>query len=940
MTCKILRSVVLLLVCLALSVPYRASGTHLMGGELTYVHDGSTSGANFYNIKLIVYRYCDSTINPAPLDPSMYLGVYIDGSSGALDWYSTESLILINSTFVTSGNGNIGCTFSASACIERGEYEVSILLPDNSTGYHLMVERCCRNGNIMNLDNPGSAGMAFYGFIPSGVINSSPQITDISIPYLCTGDTVSVINNAFDPDGDSLSYSFVVPYNGYSGPPNPVPDPFLDNNPYFLPIPEIVYAPGYNLSNVFGAGGYAAIDPISGLTNYFIPNQGFYVAAIEIREYRNGVLLSTIRRDLQFITIPCTPNLVPNYTSPGATTVLTVDEGQTLCYDITFSDADGDSLFLVASGPLLDTAVVNPAGSIQDANGDSVVTSQFCWTPVCGTASTVPYQFFVTVTDNGCPAKISNEIFSVYVTTGPASQVATVAIQQPPGIICQGSDATFIANGTNQGTNPQFEWQVNGIPAGTNSPTFTAPGIVNGDIITVTMISNALCLNNDTAFSPPYAAVISSQPSAQVNITSNPSTTLCPQQICLFSANVLNGGAAPSYQWNLNGNLTGTNNFQFTAANPSGIMTVFVTVTPTTGCPPENSDTIFFNIVPLLVPAVNLSASVIDSVCPLQQVVFTANANNTGNPPVYSWFVNGILTGDTTSTITLPSINEGDEVYVTVTSDYECLTPDIGVSVPLDYHIFPQLTANLTDGPLILCEGESVALEMDAQGGKRNTYQYNWGAAGTSGAATEFTPDVTGFYVVSVDDACYDPVSDSIFIEVLPLPETQFTWEPYKPTIFLPHVKFTDQSVGAVSWYWSLDNTTLSDLQHPEHDYNKSGIYIVSLITTNQFGCTDTLVKLLEVDEYITAYMPNSFTPNGDGRNDEFGLVGESTGGYSMRIFNRWGGEVFRSDSGYERWNGKDAEGRLLPDGIYIYNFVITNDTSKKPYTGTVTLIR
>lgn len=911
-----------------------------MGGELTYMHDGSTSGADFYKVKLIVYRYCDSTINPAPLDASMFLGIYTEVGPGILDWYSTESLTLVNSTFVTS-NGNAGCSFTASACIERGEYEASILLPNNFGGYHLVVERCCRNGNIVNILNPGSAGMTFYGFIPGGVINSSPQITDVSVPYLCAGDTVSIINNAYDPDGDSLAYSFVIPYNGYSGPPNPVPDPLLDNNPYGVPIPEISYATGYSAANFLGAGSYAFIDPISGLTNYLIPTQGFYVAAIEIREYRNGILLSTIRRDLQFITIPCLPNSVPNYISGGGTPVYTVGEGQTLCFDISFSDADGDSLFLTASGPLLDPAVVNPPGTIADVNGDSTVTTEFCWTPICGMSRPVPYQFFVTVTDNGCPAKTTNEIFSVYVTSGPASQTALVDIEQtPPGIICQGSEITLTADPVNPGSAPQYFWEINGVPAGTNDPVLTASNLSNGDVVTVMMVSNATCLLNDTAYSPPFVVVINSQPAPLVNITSNPPAVLCPQQICLFTSNVTNGGSTPSYQWHLNGFPVGTNNPLYTAATPGGVLVVYVTVTPSTGCPPVDSDEIIFNVVPTYTPEVIISASVNDSICPGQPVTFNAVASNTGLPPVYTWYLNGVQTGDTTDIFFLSSFNEGDEIYVTATSAYQCLSPDFAVSDELVYHIFPPVSIDITNGPITICKGEEVNLSMEVNGGKSSTYQFSWNTPGFSTPAISFYPELTGYYYGYVDEACYNSVSDSIFIDVLPIPVTKFSWEPLKPTVFTPHVNFTDESVDAISWNWTIAGLFESNERHPEYTFPGGGLFPVSLITQNQFGCADTLIKILEVEDFITAYFPNSFTPNGDGRNDAFGLYGASTGGYSMQIFNRWGQVIFNSENGYETWNGTDSKGNAAPEGIYVYNLVIANDKSKKPYTGTVTLIR
>ena len=151
----------------------QANATHLMGGELTYQFEEAISGGAFYSVKLIVYRYCDTVLaNPAPLDDQMFLGIYINDTldpTGPKVWYATEILSLTSSEYVTSIQGGVNCNFETSACIQKGEYNVTILIPDNPDGFHLAVERCCRNGNILNLSQPGAAGMTFYAFIPGNM---------------------------------------------------------------------------------------------------------------------------------------------------------------------------------------------------------------------------------------------------------------------------------------------------------------------------------------------------------------------------------------------------------------------------------------------------------------------------------------------------------------------------------------------------------------------------------------------------------------------------------------------------------------------------------------------------------------------------------------------------------------------------------------------------
>jgi gliding motility-associated-like protein len=584
---------------------------------------------------------------------------------------------------------------------------------------------------------------------------------------------------------------------------------------------------------------------------------------------------------------------------------------------------------------------VNPPGTMAPASGLGSVTSQFCWTPTCGTSRTAPYQFSITVTDNGCPAKSTSEIFSVYVTAGPASLFPAVSIAQtPPGLLCQGSLTTFVANPTLGGSDPHFYWTVNGNPAGTDSSLFSSSTLNNGDVLAVMMISNATCLFTDTAYSAPFVITMSAQPAPQLSITSSPSGTLCPQQLCLFSANLTNGGATPSYQWNINGNNAGTNFPAFTAANPSGIMAVYLTVTPSTGCPPQQSNTIIFNIQPYISPDIVLTASETDSICPGQDVMFQVTSSSTGNPPFYTWTLNGNTIATGVDSLFLPQVNDGDAINVSVTSTYPCLSPAYTYADPLTYNLFQPLAADLTDGPVELCLGTPLDLDLTTTGGDVSTMTYQWSSGASTQASATIIPLTSGLYFGTVDDGCFDPITDSIYVEVLPVPVSDFTWNPEKPSVFIPYVKFTDLSVDAISWQWDLGDQAYSAEQHPEHNYTSGGIFPVQLVTTNDVGCTDTLVRELEVENFITVYIPNSFTPNGDSKNETFGLNGFSTGGYTMSIFNRWGQEVFRSGGDYDVWDGTARDGEAAPAGTYVYLFTINNDKSQKPYTGTVTLVR
>jgi len=96
-----------------------------------------------------------------------------------------------------------------------------------------------------------------------------------------------------------------------------------------------------------------------------------------------------------------------------------------------------------------------------------------------------------------------------------------------------------------------------------------------------------------------------------------------------------------------------------------------------------------------------------------------------------------------------------------------------------------------------------------------------------------------------------------------------------------------------------------------------AGIYTVNILDSNNCRGTDTVqVKIASESSFM---IPNVITPNGDGQNDDFEIKGFSTGNYSVSIYDRWGLEMFKSESAGTLWNGKDMQGDDVPSGVYYY---------------------
>jgi gliding motility-associated-like protein len=156
-------------------------------------------------------------------------------------------------------------------------------------------------------------------------------------------------------------------------------------------------------------------------------------------------------------------------------------------------------------------------------------------------------------------------------------------------------------------------------------------------------------------------------------------------------------------------------------------------------------------------------------------------------------------------------------------------------------------------------------------------------------------------------------------------------------------VEFHDQSINAVTWDWDLgDGKGVSQLQDPTYTYSDTGNYIVTLVVESMNGCLDTIQGVVNVRDDIQIFIPNAFTPDGSGNNDEFRVYGVGFTTYSMKIFDRWGKLVYSGYDSVNGWDGRSVDnGKIMPQGIYVYQVIVTDsDGFQHSRIGKVTLIR
>ncbi|MCF8276803.1 MAG: gliding motility-associated C-terminal domain-containing protein [Flavobacteriales bacterium] len=206
---------------------------------------------------------------------------------------------------------------------------------------------------------------------------------------------------------------------------------------------------------------------------------------------------------------------------------------------------------------------------------------------------------------------------------------------------------------------------------------------------------------------------------------------------------------------------------------------------------------------------------------------------------------------------------------------------------------------------------------------------------------------LTGNYSVVVEDSDGYQVTGVVTVPRIEPPSAAFETRS-KPVEFTdPTVLFDNESIGANSFEWHFGDGETTYEENPEHSYDTAGVYLVMLIAYGQpgFGCVDTTYGYVEVDPFFTFYVPNAFTPDGDGKNDTWGPVGLNyeVASYELEVFDRWGGLIWRTDNPLKWWDGTHMNSNeRVKQGLYVYKFRLRefNTFEPKVFKGTVTLYR
>lgn len=822
---------------------FSSFATHMRAGEITYKWIEGLK----YEITIVTYTY-----TPSLADRPDYEVSWGDGTTSIIP--RIEKISVPNAVDI-SRNTYVGLhTYSG---------------PDT---YIISLEDPNRNEGVVNI--PYSVNVPFY--IQTILVinpflgpNNSPNLLNPPIDNACVGQPFIHNPAAFDPDGDSLSYRLVI-CKGEDG---------LDIPGYTYPI----------------ASTYFGIDAITGDLLWDSPMaQGEYNVAFLIEEWRYGVLIGSITRDMQINVVTCTNN-APVIEDIMDTCVLA---GTLLEFDVTATDQDGDLITLTASGgPLLLTE--SPAVFNQPVSDYDTVTSTFSWQTTCAHIQKQPYTMIFKATDSGSPVHLVDleTVFITVVAPAPPNLVASPAGNN----IHLAWDESPCTNATGYKIyrrNGFFGYVAGhcetGVPAYTGYVYIgTVPGVTNTSF---TDTNNGLGLIHGIDYC--YMVIAYFDDGAESYASNEACTTLIKDVPIITNVSI-------NYTDAVNGST------YIAWSKPTALDTTQA-IGPYKYLISHSADLSGANLV------------LIDSLSGLNDTTYTDTLINTVATP---WSYRIDLWNETPGDYYLiGSTHVASSVFISLT--------------PSDNQILISYTPNVpwVNDTFVVYRKDPGFLTFDSIG---YTTQLQYTDTGLANAL-EYCYKVksigdyfaTGFVHPIINwsqEACASPIDHTP-----PCPPVLTVMPDCNSiTNFLawtnPNHICCNDVVMYYIYYSSTDNgdfVLLATINNPDDTtyvhqniISIAGCYTVTAVDSFLNESEYSNIVCLDIDSCDIYHLPNVFTPDGDGYNDYFiPFPYDFVDHISLQIFNRWGKIVFITEYPDINWDGKNQYTHMdCSEGVYFY---------------------
>lgn len=480
--------------------------------------------------------------------------------------------------------------------------------------------------------------------------------------------------------------------------------------------------------------------------------------------------------------------------------------------------------------------------------------------------------YTVTITDaNGCTQSQSASI----------TQIATMTVSAASTDVTCFGGSTGTASVTPTGGNAPYTYQWS--PTGGNNA--QATGLSTGSYTCVITDAQG-CTATQTVFITEPSQVFATASSTPASCFGGSDGTITGG----------GGGGVPPYS------------YSYSPSGPTNVPAGSYTVTVTDGNGCSGTQTVVVSQATQITATTSSNAPTCNGGTNGSATVTPAGGNG---PYTYSWAPTG-GSGSTAS-----GLAAGGYIC-TITDANGCsITPSMTITNP------PGITATGTGNQV--CPGSNATLLVTTSGGT-SPYTYVWSNGPTTSTQTLIASAATsGTYTVTVTDVNGCTQTATAALSMLPTPTAAFTTDATNGVVVLNAgagtICFTDASTGgATTWAWDFNGQGSSVQQSPCFNVTSAnaGTFCTELIVTDANQCADTTTVCVEVGQSSYS-IPNVFTPNADGTNDNWIITNEGMTQLTCSIYDRWGALVYQWDGPTGNWDGHTTSGKEAVDGTYYF---------------------
>jgi hypothetical protein len=721
------------IVLLSLAGINKADASHLMGADITWTCVGQDS----FLIKLVVYRDCNGiTLAVSPIN-------FKCATSGAS---ITSINISVGTPVDITPVCNSGCTRCQSmSCsfpygIHRYTMQGIVILTSAGSccSINISWSQNARNSAITTITGAGSDDLYVEALLNrcQNPCDNSPSFTNPPIAILCVGQDFTFNHGVQDIDtnssgglADSMTFEWAEPLRAANTPVTYVGQYTYDKAIYFWGFP--------NANQTFPRGLH--LDRQTGDMQFRPMLAEVTVMVVKVNEFRNGVKIAEIRRDMEIIVMNCTNNNSPSITTPNNIRSKNVCAGQPVTFNFSTNDPNSNDTVTISWNNSLPGATwTNTNGQSKHPNGT------LTWTPTSSDAGSLPYTFTVTAIDDACPMRASFTQ-SYQITVNPIPQVNLIVSDSGCG------EFWFLAQRI-AGSGPAYLWQGQSFTFQPNTSPVTSHKFSQPGTYPYLLAMNAGGCSNIY-----YDTIVAT---SNILNTLSPDTDICYGSTITLTSHITNYSGAVKMHWG-----SGNNVF-----SPDTSLTKSLTVTKDTviwsiasdslGC--ESKDSVVINMHNA--PVVDLGADV--SICSYGsadlKVSYTLDESALRSIAWTDLKTNNVVDHDT-----MLSISDSGIYKCVVTDTLGCSNAD---TIRLQKN--PEVIASVMGQ--IICYGEEAELVGDITGGGNVQYLWFQGTKLIGGSRKlKVKPIVTTDYWLKISETYYGVTckdSTMVRIRVNPLP--------------------------------------------------------------------------------------------------------------------------------------------------------------------------